>query len=246
NLKPAYPMESEDEEKVSLITLASDGELYGHHQPLRDYFLQRLMNVSCVANGIQPIYPAKWLKDFSVNEKIAIREDTSWSCPHGLKRWSNGCACTVGDSSWKMPLREALNNIAQELDQVYLANLGDVVADPWELRNRYSEVFLGKKTEEIFLQEMLTTKISPDKQKSILLLLRSQYERQRMFASDGWFFEDFDRIEPRNAVAYAAHAVRLAEEASGAKIKDKALNRISKVKSPITGLSGDRVFLEYY
>jgi len=29
------------------------------------------------------------------------------------------------------------------------------------------------------------------------ILMAAQCERQRMFTSCGWFFEDFDRIEPK-------------------------------------------------
>ena len=46
-------------------------------------------------------------------------------------------------------------------------------------------------------------------------LMQAQFERQRMFTSCGWFFEQFDRIEPRNNLKYAAHALTLTEAACG-------------------------------
>ncbi len=42
-----------------------------------------------------------------------------------------------------------------------------------------------------------------------------------MFTSCGWFFDDFDRIEPKNNIAYAAQAVRLAERATGVDLAAK-------------------------
>ncbi len=243
---PAYSLANTDEERNSLIMLASDGELYGHHQPLRDYFLQRLMNVSCDLNQIIPTFPARWLKDFTVDKEITIREDTSWSCPHGLKRWSDGCACTPGDSAWKKNLREALNKIAEELDRIYFNFLQPDFADPWELRHGYADVFLGKINAEEYINLKANKNLSTEQKKSVILLLQAQFERQRMFASDGWFFEDFDRIEPRNAVAYAAHAVRLTEAASGENVSQKAIEWLVNVKSAISGLRGDTVFRQYY
>ena len=246
NLLPAYPSGNNVDENDSLIMLASDGELYGHHKPLRDYFLQRLMNVSCSANEIIPIFPARWLEDLPVEDHIQIRENTSWSCPHGVKRWSTGCDCTPGDSSWKKGLREAMNFIAKEVDEIYINILRNEEIDPWELRHGYIEVILGKLTIEEYLQQNIQKPLTKEMCHTIELLLQSQFERQRMFASDGWFFEDFDRIEPRNAVAYAAQALRLTKEASGTDLSQKAIHWLSAVKSPITGSSGDRVFRKYY
>jgi len=74
------------------------------------------------------------------------------------------------------------------------------------------------------------------------LLLESQRERQRMFTSCGWFFDDFDRIEPRNNLAYAAQAVRLAQLATGEDLAPQADSDLNLVVSPRTGLRADAVF----
>ncbi|MGB9586438.1 MAG: DUF3536 domain-containing protein, partial [Anaerolineales bacterium] len=173
-------------------------------------------------------------------------ENTSWSCPHGLKRWSTGCECTPGDSTWKKNLRDALNAIAEALDLIFIDFTQSDFEDPWELRHAYSDVFLGKINGETYLQQKARRPLSAERQKSVLRLLQAQFERQRMFASDGWFFEDFDRIEPRNAVAYAAHAVRMTKEASLNDISKDALEWLSQVSSPISGLSGAAVFQRYF
>ncbi|MCE1254771.1 MAG: DUF3536 domain-containing protein, partial [Anaerolineae bacterium] len=76
-------------------------------------------------------------------------------------------------------------------------------------------------------------------------LLASQYERQRMFTSCGWFFDDFDRIEPVNNVAYAAQAVWLNYLATGEDLSRRAKNWLKAVKSWRSGLSADVVFSHY-
>ncbi|MFN3309723.1 MAG: DUF3536 domain-containing protein, partial [Anaerolineales bacterium] len=221
--------------------LASDGELYGHHQPLRQYFLHRLLTASCHMNQIEVTYPAKWLQQFPVQSTIRLRQRTSWSCHHGVARWSSGCACTPGDSSWKKALRSALDQIASEIDHIYFAHASRLVDDPWELRHSYLKVLLGQTALEAYFKEMTGKALAAPERQRLLQLLEAQYERQRMFASCAWFFEDFDRIEPRNAIAYAAHAVRLTELATGMDLSSFAAQRLAKVVSAKTSLTGDEV-----
>lgn len=242
SLLPVYRYEGAKRAEAKLILLASDGELYGHHQPLRQYFLQRLLTDSCRMNDIEVTYPAKWLQEYPVTRTIHIRQRTSWSCHHGIARWSSGCACTGGDSSWKKALRSALDQIAAEIDQIYADIASKLVDDIWELRHAYLQVVLGQVSLDDYLKQMTGGFLSSAEHQTLLQLLEAQFERQRMFASCGWFFEDFDRIEPRNAVAYAAHAIRLTELASGIDLSAFARQRLKKVVSPTTGLRGDQVF----
>ncbi len=245
SLLPAYRSEGRKRARAKLFLLASDGELYGHHQPLRQYFLQRLLTDSCRINEIEVTYPAKWLKLFNPTKGIEIRQRTSWSCHHGIERWCNGCACTAGDSTWKKALRSALDEIAAEIDRIYYHQAAKYVDDPWEMRHSYLKVLLGQVSLERFFVEMAGKPLSISAHQQLLQLLEAQFERQRMFASCGWFFEEFDRIEPRNAIAYAAHAVRLTELASGIDLSDFALQMLSKVVSPTTDLRGDEVYIQF-
>jgi hypothetical protein len=77
------------------------------------------------------------------------------------------------------------------------------------------------------------------------MLLEAQRERQRMYTSCGWFFEDFDRIEPKNNLAYLSQAIRLVRLATGVDLEPYAVRDLSKVISPHTGLQADKLF-EYY
>ena len=77
------------------------------------------------------------------------------------------------------------------------------------------------------------------------MLLEAQRERQRMYTSCGWFFDDFDRIEPKNNLAYASQAVRLVRLASGVDLEPYLTKDLSKVRSPSSGLRADRIFRYY-
>jgi alpha-amylase/alpha-mannosidase (GH57 family) len=226
-----------DSQEAQLLLLASDGELYGHHQRFRDWFLAYLVNGAGARAGMRLTYPALWLRQHPPREMIQIRENTSWSCYHGVARWEKGCACTRGDSSWKGHLRLALNRLAETLDQIYTDQVAALGLDPWQLRDAYIDVILGKRT----LADLLPVALPADELERVQLLLEAQRERQRMFTSCGWFFESFKRIEPRNNIAYAARAIQLTAQATDEDVSPLAAEHLRKVRDARGDLRGDQV-----
>ena len=227
-----------------LVTLASDGELYGHHQPFRDKFLQHLLNEALKESDITWTYPALWLKEHPAQELVAIKERTSWSCPHGVARWAGPCGCTP-HGKWKLALRNALDALAQQLDLLYFDELHPFLKDPWELRHRYIQVLHGQKHLGDLIAELGSVSLPSATLSRIELLLAAQTERQRMFTSCGWFFEDFDRIEPKNNVRYAAQAVWLTQLATGVDLSGQAIEWLRPVKSWKNGLRADEIFSQH-
>jgi hypothetical protein len=188
-------------------------------------------------------YLGKWLKEHPAQKTVIVKDNTSWSCHHGITRWMAECGCTPG-STWKAPLRRALNQLAAALDWMYLDTLRPLVPDPWELRHQYIHVRLAETSLADLAGSLAGHELESDDLSRLRLLLEAQYERQRMFSSCGWFFDDFDRIEPCNAVAYAAQAVLLAYLATGQDLTAQSLTMLKFVRSSRTGLQGDRVFQE--
>jgi alpha-amylase/alpha-mannosidase (GH57 family) len=244
-LRPYYNPEKARRGVPQLLVIASDGELYGHHKNQRDYFLARLVDGASEAAGLRPTYPALWLKDHPVRQSVGILEHSSWSCHHGVTRWSGACACTPGRADWKRLLRQAFDRLASELDGLYLEALNPLARDPWLLRQRYIHVLLGEASLPALLGEQTGRSLTHQQVQRVSLLLEAQRQRQRMFTSCGWFFEDFDRIEPRNCVAYAAQAVRLARQATGVDLAPGTIKDLSQVISPSSGLSAAQVFARY-
>ncbi len=228
-----------------LILMASDGELYGHHQQLRDHFLARLVDGASSSLGIRPTYPSLWLKHYPATHKIHIKEKTSWSCHHGVSRWLGQCNCTPGDAQWKAQLRYSFERLAAELDRLYLDVTSRVFSDPWELRNRYIHVILGETSLDKLANQMSLVALTSEQLRRVHLMLEMQRERQRMFTSCGWFFEDFDRIEPRNNVAYAAQAVYLARLATGVNLESYVQQDLGRVISPLTGANAGQLFVNH-
>ncbi len=231
--------------ETSLLTIASDGELYGHHQPFRDRFLARLTNGALSGTPLETTFPALWLKHNPATKAIAIRERTSWSCHHGVARWSTGCDCTP-HSAWKDRFFTSMQWLGEEIDRIYLDIATALVRDPWELRHQYIQVILGKATVDELIQANALQPLDSEKVRTLDLILRAQFERQRMFTSCGWFFEDFDRIEPRNNVAYAAQAAWWALLASGEDLTEGMLDRLHAVASWRSGLCADIIFCRQF
>jgi hypothetical protein len=244
-LQPLFLNEKLQVGEPQFLMVASDGELYGHHQYLRDRFLARLVDGASHSLGMQSTFPALWLKSNPARRTIKIHEYTSWSCHHGVKRWMGTCGCTPWDGSWKARLRYAFEHLAEEIDRLYEDVAKPLVKDPWELRNRYIQVVLGEVTLPGLIAGMTEKTMTSQQVRRIHLMLEAQRERQRIFTSCGWFYDDFDRIEPKNNVAYAAQAVRLARLATGVDLEPAMVTDLHPVVSRRTGLRADRVFQQH-
>jgi len=244
-LFPSFETARAHANQPQFLLIASDGELYGHHQPQRQHFLAHLVDGASSQLGLQPTYPALWLKEHPARQSIEIQERTSWSCHHGVARWVGTCPCTPGNGDWKFWLRYSFDRLANDLDQLYLETTQFLVKDPWQLRNQYIHVLLGQRSLSSLLSETASRSLTSDETRRISLLLEAQRQRQRMFTSCGWFFEDFDRIEPLNNVAYAAQAVRLARQATGVDLEPQTARDLQRVSSLRLQLSADAVFQSY-
>ncbi|MCD6401067.1 MAG: DUF3536 domain-containing protein [Anaerolineales bacterium] len=225
-----------------LMLIASDGELYGHHKKFRDWFLAYLVQSACQQKGIEITTPGLWLKSHPPKETIGIRENTSWSCHHGIARWSKDCGCTPGNGEWKRVLRQAFDRLASTLDDIFSSEGTLLGIDPWEMRNRYISVLSKELSFTDFLSEFSLNAYPSWKVHQLELLMRSQFERLRMFTSCGWFFDRFDRIETRNNIAYAAHALWLVYLATGINLSDQFEEDLLDVRRSDISISGQEIY----
>ena len=248
-----FNKEKRKRDENQLLVVASDGELYGHHQAFRDWFLAYLVNGAGARAGIRLTFPALWLGENPPTREVKIKEFTSWSCHHGVERWARPCGCAPGDGQWKVYLRGAFDHLAQKIDSIFEEEMHKYGLNPWTLRNGYIHVLLGNVTldqiidqaTEPNLQSLAQISKNGDQPK-IEMLLEAQRERQRIFTSCGWFFGDFDRIEPQNNVAYAAMATNLIYQATGKDLSGEILEDLKYVVSDRTGLRGNEVFDRYW
>jgi len=128
------------------------------------------------------------------------------------------------------------------VDEQYLLAFKPHMIDAWQIRHQFMHVLCGDTTVNDLIFRSIGKKVGEDDLKAMRYLLAAQYERQRMYTSCGWFFDDFDRIEPRNNVAYAAQAVWLTEIATGIDLSSKVRPLLKNVSSWRTRLQADIVF----
>ncbi|HEY7970086.1 MAG TPA: DUF3536 domain-containing protein [Candidatus Limnocylindrales bacterium] len=229
-----------------LALIATDGELYGHHQQFRDLFLQRLVDAggSTVDRGFDVVTVADVLADTTAGPRpvARIQERTSWSCHHGVARWSAECP-DAADGRWKGPLRAAFERLAGGVDAVTAAALAQLPGDPDPdaARDAYVEVVAGAVTAADFAANRWPA-ATDEQRRRALDLLEAQRWRLAMFASDGWYWDDPIRPETRAVMRAAARAARLADAVTGSRLETRLVHDLAVLTSPSRGLDGAAIY----
>ena len=201
---------------VGMLTLiATDGETFGHHWHGEEQFLHWLLTYEAKAAGYTVVTLNHYNQLVDPEQSITVKDNSAWSCSHGLARWATGCSCTPGDSTWKGAVRRAFDNLRYELDGVYLdfvERMDDV--DPYQLRDAYIDVVLGRVQADQFLASQALN-LDHKNSNTLMKLVEAQYYRQPMFSSCTWFFPELDAHSTIYGIANAAYAIKLTDEAVG-------------------------------
>lgn len=232
------------QDEAQLILIATDGEVYGHHKLFRDKFLSYLLTVSAPREGFEVVSPSRYLRLHPPRREVLIEEDTSWSCHHGIKRWRGPCDCVEGSGTWKWYLRHALNKLANRIDDIYETKTSAVFHDPWKVVEEYIRVKLGESSSRTLLNKHRVKGVAAD-DRALMKLVEAEYYRQLMFTSCGFFFEDLDRIEPRNNIAFAAKAIKMINEVNpDSSLEDEFVRDLAAAKSWRTGLTAAELYAQ--
>lgn len=226
--------------------IATDGELYGHHQPFRELFLQRLLHSADETDfGFDVVRLGDALAERHDQPfpAVTLAERTSWSCHHGVLRWTGECPC-VPDGRWKGPLRVALERLAAGIDVITerIAARLPREPDPWAGRDAYVAVLIGAEDPAAFASSCLGAAASPATRRSWLALMEAQRWRLAMFASDGWYWDDPVRPETRQVLMSAARAAELIDEEEPSGLEDRLLADLALLRSPGHGLDGAAIY----
>ena len=231
-----------------VVVVATDGELYGHHKPFRDLFLQRLVSAgSDVPDRGFDVVPLSAVVREGPRLPFPlarVREGTSWSCHHGILRWSAECPC-VRDGRWKAPLRAAFERLAGAIDalsETLLRAAGVDAAVLWDARDRYVDVVVGATEADAFAAGVLGKTATAAKRGLLLGLLDAQRWRLAMVASDGWYWDDPAREETRHVLRCAARAVRTLDALAGSRLEDALLDDLRLLSSSARRMDGAAIY----
>jgi hypothetical protein len=231
-----------------LALIATDGELYGHHQQFRDLFLQRLVTPEpgAVDRGFDVVTLAAAIAEPADRHHplVRIADRTSWSCHHGVLRWWAECP-DAADGRWKGPLRAALERLAGGIDlatEELCASLPGE-PDPWPLRDDWVDVVVGATTADAFITDRVpSVAASAVDSARLAAILDAQRWRLAMFASDAWYWDDPIRPETRQVLRAAARAARIVDESAGTALEARLVGDLSLLVSPSRGLDGAAIY----
>ncbi len=224
-----------------LLCIATDGETYGHHHKFSEMALSYA--ISAIENSVGALItnPGYCLEELKITAEVQIKENTSWSCMHGVERWRDDCGCSVPvikgwNQLWRAPLREALDFIRFYFIRVFEDMGGELFHDPWSARNHYIDVMLDENNRVPFLRKHLVRPDSVINRQNALKLLELQKNAMFMYTSCGWFFNDISRIETLQILTYALRAMELYESLTGESLLEGFLDILSEAKSNIKEL----------
>ncbi len=223
-----------------ILSIATDGESYGHHHRFGDMALAHAVN-HIESNGLARLSNyGEYLEKHPPTHEVEIFERSSWSCVHGIERWRSDCGCNSGgyahwDQQWRQPLREALDWLREQITFRYESTGKTLLKNPWQARNEYISVVLDRSEDSIsrFFAQHSRTQLSREEKTTALKLLEMQRHAMLMYTSCGWFFDELSGLETVQIIQYAGRAIQLCEDITKGRIEDQFKIRLGRAKSNI-------------
>lgn len=227
-----------DHRPAQLISVATDGETFGHHKGGTEKTLAYALTQEFPHWGWTVTNFAHYLSLNTPTWEVELKPVTAWSCAHGVDRWQDDCGCGGGGTwhqQWRRPLRDALNWLRDRLILVYEEHGKQFFRDPWSARDEYILVMRNRSPENVnrFLGRHQNHKLSSAEQIDALRLLEMQRHALLMFTSCGWFFEEISRPEGTQILRYAARALELAGDVAGVQLEKGFIKRLGTAPSNV-------------
>ncbi len=225
-----------------MVNVATDGETYGHHHKFGDLGLAHLLETAAPARGFRLTNYGEFLAAHTPAVAVEISngpkgEGSSWSCIHGVSRWTSDCGCHNGvesnwNQAWRKPLRAALDFLRDEAATVFEAKRGELFIDPWAARDDSIRLVLDQlESRERFLQQHAPRQLNSEQELRALALLEMQRNALLMYTSCAWFFNDIGGLEPIQILKYACRVIELLSQFKLASPRQRFLEILSEAKS---------------
>ncbi|HET9479219.1 MAG TPA: DUF3536 domain-containing protein, partial [Pyrinomonadaceae bacterium] len=229
-------------QRGDLVNVATDGETYGHHFKFGDLGLAHALGVDAKKAGFWITNYSEYLDRHPPETVVEIDngpegEGSSWSCAHGVGRWTRDCGCHTGgeagwNQAWRDPLRVAFNFLRDDAALKFESSGSELLRDPWAARNDYISVLLdhGRARDEFVARHALRP-FSEAEQVRVFQLLEMQHSALLMFTSCGWFFSDIAGIETVQVLRYAARVLDLQKRLGFEVPRSQFLELLANAKS---------------
>lgn len=224
--------------RPQLVHIATDGETYGHHHAHGDMALAYALEFIETQGLARLTNYGEYLEHHPPAFEVAIFENSSWSCSHGVERWCKDCGCNSGahpgwSQAWRTPLREALDWLRDTLAPRFEETAGKLLQDPWRARNEYIRVILDRSPDNLekFFSQEASRELESSEKSQVLKLLEVQRHAMLMYTSCGWFFDELSGLETLQVLQYAGRALQLAQEIFGDDLEAPFLQRLEQAKS---------------
>jgi len=230
-------------EDPDLISWATDGEIYGHHEPYGDMGLAALIRKIDESEEFEIENFGSFLEKHPATEVATLAQGeegmgTSWSCMHGVGRWFRNCGCHTGgpdswNQKWRGPLRKAFNDLEMSARIIIEREVKRILgkdADYQKLTLDYKDVVSHKMTVSEFMDKL---KVKGADRVTIATLLEAFRNIMFTYTSCGWFFNDISGIEPRQNIAYAMYAAQLLNRFSNTDLCSQLLEDLKNAKSNV-------------
>jgi len=231
-----------------IVNIATDGESYGHHHRFGEMALAYAIDKFQQDSTVLMTNYAEYLEKHPPVAEAEFVENSSWSCAHGVGRWSEDCGCSVSqkpdwNQKWRVSLRAGMDLIRDRADKIFSERTFSLLADPWGTRDDYVKVILDDHTNiQAFLRAYSARTLTDAERVQVLDLLEMQRNRMLMYTSCGWFFDDISGIEALQIMSYAARAIQLAEPYDPKLLEDFQAQLASAISNVKPQLHGDEIF----
>ncbi|HWA04960.1 MAG TPA: DUF3536 domain-containing protein, partial [Ignavibacteria bacterium] len=242
-LNKIFNAEDKESKDNQLISVATDGETFGHHKKHAERTLAFFMKSLAPQNELNIVNYGEYLEANPPQYEVKIKpgdngEGTSWSCVHGVKRWKEDCGCGGGGGwiqQWRKPLRETMDWLRDQMIIIY-ENIGGIIFnDVWKARNEYIALLLNNSSEarDNFFKNNTDKQLSENEKQIAIKLFEMQRYSMLMYTSCGWFFSEISGLETVKILEYAARAMEIVNEMTGINVENDFKQRLNEAKSNI-------------
>lgn len=228
-----------------LVHLATDGEIYGHHEPFADMCLAYVFQQEAVRRRMRFVNYGEYLDLYPPVDEAELNfadtgEGTAWSCAHGVGRWIRDCGCNTGapegwNQAWRTPLREGLDALRDRVLGAFQEHLSPHLKDVWAARDDYIEVILdpSEESRDAFLGRHTREELDEQSRRTVWTLLSAAHQAMLMYTSCAWFFNDISGLEVQQNLGYASRACELAQPYVAEDLEKMLLEHLARAESNV-------------